>query len=296
MSKVFHNAFYAMGTRMNVVLPHSDEELCERLYKMIKHEVERIEIKLSYFLSHSSVSEINKKAYAADVKVDSEIWQILKLCLQYNKLTFGAFDITMRRLVDFYKLNPDLDETDLTSCMKYIQLNDELQSIRFLDESAKIDFGGFGKGYALEKVQKLINDSPIESAFISFGESSILTKGNHPSGKAWQVGVNNYNNSGGAAYTFELADDSISTSSNYFLDDSGQLTFKANVINPITGKLKKEIETISVKSKSPLEAEIFSTAFMNLSNDQVSAIKEKCIDIGVVRINFDNAEPFLTYL
>ncbi len=296
MSKVFHNAFYAMGTRMNVVLPHSDEELCERLYRMIKHEVERIEIKLSCFLPHSLVSEINNKAYAVDVKVDPEMWQILKLCVHFNKLTFGAFDITMRRLVDFYKLNPDSDETDLTSCMKNIQLNDELQSIHFLDDSTKIDFGGFGKGYALEKVQKLINDSPLKSAFISFGESSIITKGNHPSGKAWQVGVNNYNNSGVAAYTFDLADDSISTSSNYFLDDSGQLTFKANVINPITGKLKKEIETVTVKSKSPIEAEIFSTAFLNMSNDQISTIKEEYIDIEIVRINFDNAEPSLTHL
>ncbi|MFA7419241.1 MAG: FAD:protein FMN transferase [Melioribacteraceae bacterium] len=296
MSKVYHNAFYAMGTRMNVVLPHSDEELCERIYKMIKHEVERIETKLSYFLPHSLVSEINNRAYEADVKVDSEMWQILKICLDYNRLTFGAFDITMRKLVDFYKLNSDLDETDLTSCMKNIQLNDELQSIRFLDDSTKIDLGGFGKGYALEKVQKLIHDSPLENAFISFGESSILTKGKHPSGKAWQVGVNNYNNSGGTAYTFELVDDSISTSSNYFLDDSGQLTFKANVINPITGKLKKEIETVTVKSKSPIEAEIFSTAFMNLSKEQICAIKEKYIDVGVVRINFDNEELSLTHL
>jgi thiamine biosynthesis lipoprotein len=296
MSKVYHNAFYAMGTRMNVVLPHSDEELCERIYKMIKHEVERIEIKLSYFLPHSLVSEINNRAYEADLKVDSEMWQILKICLDYNRLTFGAFDITMRKLVDFYKLNSDLDETELTSCMENIKLNDDLQSIRFLDDSTKIDFGGFGKGYALEKVQKLITDSPLESAFVSFGESSIITKGNHPSGKTWQVGINNYNNSGSAGYTFELVNDSISTSSNYFLDDSGQLTFKANVINPITGKLKKEIETVSVKCKSPIEAEIFSTAFMNLSDDQIRTIKEKYIDIEVVRINFDNAELSLTHL
>lgn len=296
MSKVYHNAFYAMGTRMNVVLPHSDEELCERIYKMIKHEVERIEIKLSYFLPHSLVSEINNRAYEADLKVDSEMWQILKICLDYNRLTFGAFDITMRKLVAFYKLNSDLDETELTSCMENIKLNDDLQSIRFLDDSTKIDFGGFGKGYALEKVQKLITDSPIESAFVSFGESSIITKGNHPSGKTWQVGINNYNNSGSAGYTFELVNDSISTSSNYFLDDSGQLTFKANVINPITGKLKKEIETVSVKCKSPIEAEIFSTAFMNLRDDQIRTIKEKYIDIEVVRINFDNAELSLTHL
>ncbi|KAF0140689.1 MAG: Membrane-associated lipoprotein involved in thiamine biosynthesi [Stygiobacter sp.] len=294
MSKVYHNSFFAMGTRLNVVFSNADEELSERLFRMIENEVHRVELKLSYFIPESFVSKINSGAFNYAVILDLEMVEILKQCQNYNRLTFGAFDITMRRLVDFFKHNPEETETDLTSCMQYIQLDDEEKSIRFTDEQTKIDLGGFGKGYALEKVQRLVNDSPIESALISFGESSILAKGKHPSGKAWQVGLNDYINSGQSVYSFELENGSVSTSSNYFLDDSGQLQFKTNVINPITGSIKKEIETVSVKSKSPLEAEILSTAMLSLNDEQTAAIKVGLKEVEIVKISYHNGEASIT--
>ncbi|KAF0210489.1 MAG: Membrane-associated lipoprotein involved in thiamine [Ignavibacteria bacterium] len=283
-----------MGTRLNVVFSNADEELSERLFRMIENEVHRVELKLSYFIPESFVSKINSGAFNYAVILDLEMVEILKQCQNYNRLTFGAFDITMRRLVDFFKHNPEETETDLTSCMQYIQLDDEEKSIRFTDEQTKIDLGGFGKGYALEKVQRLVNDSPIESALISFGESSILAKGKHPSGKAWQVGLNDYINSGQSVYSFELENGSVSTSSNYFLDDSGQLQFKTNVINPITGSIKKEIETVSVKSKSPLEAEILSTAMLSLNDEQTAAIKVGLKEVEIVKISYHNGEASIT--
>ena len=294
MSKVYHNSFFAMGTRLNVVFPYTDEELCERLFNMIENEVHRVELKLSYFIPESFISGINNEAFESAVKLDLEMWKILIQCLDYNKLTFGAFDITMRRLVDFFKQNSEATETDLASCMQYIQLDDEEKSIRFSDERTKIDLGGFGKGYALEKVQRLVNDSPIESALISFGESSILAKGKHPSGKSWQVGLNDYINSGKSVYSFEIENGSVSTSSNYFLDDSGQLQFKTNVINPIARNINKEIETVSVKSKSPLEAEILSTAMLNLNDEQTSAIKEELKEVEIVKISYNSGEASIT--
>ena len=294
MSKVYYNSFFAMGTRLNVVFPYTDEELCERLFNMIENEVHRVELKLSYFIPESFVSRINNEAFKSSVMVDLEMLEIIKLCLNYNRLTLGAFDITMRRLVDFFKQNPEATETDLTSCMQYIQLDDEEKSIRFTDEQTKIDLGGFGKGYALEKVQRLVNDSPIESAFISFGESSILAKGKHPSGKAWQVGLNDYINSGQSVYSFELENGSVSTSSNYFLDDSGRLQFKTNVINPITRNINKEIETVSVQSKFPLEAEILSTAMLSLNDEKTAALKEKLNEVEIVKIRYNSGEASIT--
>ncbi|MDP2038783.1 MAG: FAD:protein FMN transferase [Ignavibacteria bacterium] len=294
MSRVYHNSFFAMGTRLNAVFPNADEELCERLFKMIEDEVHRIEMKLSYFLPESFISEINNEAFKAAVILDLEMLEIFKLCLYYNKLTFGAYDITMRRLIDFFKQNPDATETNFGSCLQFIQLDEEKNTILFTDANTKIDLGGFGKGYALVKVQSMINDSPITCALISFGESSILTKGKHPSGKTWQVGINDYMNFGESVYTFELENNSVSTSSNYYVDDSGQLRFKTNIINPLTASIEKEIKTVSVKSKSPLEAEILSTALFNLSNEQIAFLNEKFTEVEIVKINYSNGEATIT--
>lgn len=294
MSKVYHNSFFAMGTRFNAVIPKEDDEICERLFRMIESEVKRIEAKLNYFDKASTVAQINEHAFHREIKLDDEMFEILLVCFDYHKLTFGAFDITMRRVVEYYNQNPEADVSNLGSRMDSILLNRDAKSIRFADEEAKIDLGGFGKGYTLSRVKKILDDSPIESAFISFGESSILAKGNHPNGKGWRVGLNDYLSNSTTAYTFDLYDESFSTSSNYFKDDTGQLVFKTNVINPITGNLKREIETVSVKSASPLECEIFSTAFMNLTDEQIAFIKKEFKSIEIVRINYFNNEKTIT--
>lgn len=284
-----------MGTRFNTVIPNADEELCERLFRMIQSEVKRIEAKLNYFDTGSIVAQINEQAFLSEVKLDDEMYELFSICLDYHNLTFGAFDITMRRIVEYYNQNPEAAESKLGSRMNSVILNRNSRSIRFSDKEAKIDFGGFGKGYALSRVKKLLDNSPIESAFVSFGESSILSKGNHPNGRGWKVGINDYWTDD-TAYSFDLFNESISTSSNYFKDDTGQLIFKVNVINPITGDLKRVREIVSVKSVSPLVCEILSTAFMNLTDEQITSIKNELKNIEAVRINYSNDRKIITYL
>jgi len=285
-----------MGTRFNAVFPNADDELCERLFRMIENEVKRIEAKLSCFDKGSLLAQINDQAFRHEKKLDDEMFGILCLCVEYNKKTFGAFDITMRRLVEHYEKNPQANDTNLGSCFSSIILNHDVKSISFLDEETKIDLGGFGKGYALSRVKKILDDSPIENVFISFGESSVLAKGNHPSGKGWKVGINDYSSNNNSAYTFDLMNESISTSSNYFKDDSGQLIYKTNIINPKTGLLKRDIETISVKSVSPLECEVLSTAFMNLTDEQIILIKNDFNELEVVKINYLNSKKTITLI
>lgn len=278
-----------MGTRFNTVIPNHDEELCEKFFRLSEIEVKRIEAKLSFFDKDSIVSQINREASEREVFLDEEMFEILQICLDYQRLTYGAFDITMRRLIEFYFQNPDAIETSLRSCVNSIKLNPTTKSVHYTNNETQIDFGGFGKGYALTKVKKLLDEQNIPSAFISFGESSIMTKGNHPSGHGWKVGINDYSSNSDSAFTFNLFDESLSTSSNYFIDDSGDLIFKANVIDPTTGNLKREIETVSVKSTSPLECEILSTALINLSHDKIAYLKNEFRCIEIVRINYFNS-------
>lgn len=295
MNKVYHNSFFAMGTRFNAVFPEVDEELCERLFRMIKNEIKRVEAKLNYFDERSLVFNINKNAFNNDFELDDEMFKIISICIDYHKLTYGAFDITMRRLIDFYNQNPETDKTNLYSCMKAISLNQEKKTIRFLDQETKIDFGAFGKGYALNNVIKIVKEFNFENAFFSFGESSILAMGNHPNGNGWKIGIKDYSSTDSTVYSDLLFNESISTSSNYYNSDSGELIFKTNVINPINSRLKKSIETISVKSIDPIECEILSTAFMNLTDDQIKEINNKLV-FEFIRISYLDNEKIITCL
>lgn len=75
--KVYHNSFYAKGSRLNLVFPYDDDEICERLFNSIKIEVYRTVLKLSYFNQSSDISIINNRKNDS-LKVDLELFEIFK--------------------------------------------------------------------------------------------------------------------------------------------------------------------------------------------------------------------------
>lgn len=288
--KVYHNSFYAMGSRLNAVFPYDDDELCERLFNSIRKEVNRIEKKLSYFDPHSDISKINNREND-NLHIDLELFDIFKTALHYHEITLGAFDITMRPV---YENIESIDEGAVYSQVNNIVLNEELSTITFSNENAKVDFGGYGKGYALEKIKNMLELSPLKNAFISFGESSVTVKGSHPLGTNWQIAIKDLFNHQIPLHKINLLNNSVSTSSNYYVDDAGVLVEKLHVINPFTCKAVNEVFTVSVISESPLQAEILSTAFLVLSNNEIEEAVKRIGNIEVVKIEYHDKTPVHT--
>jgi FAD:protein FMN transferase len=292
--EVYHNSFFAMGSRFNAVFPFNNQEICEHIYNSIQNEVLRIEFKLSYFDQNSEVSKINNTAYSSTVKLDSELFNILKTCIDYSKITSGAYDITLRPIIEYIEGNGKAPNPGKQSYLDQIELDEANKSIHFGNDKVKIDFGGFGKGYALEKVKLLLDNSPIENAFISFGESSIFAKGKHPRGDCWQVGIKNFFDAKDSLHTFNLSNSSISSSGNYYIDDTGQLCSKVNVINPASGKCVDELSVVSIKSDSPLEAEILSTAFLVMEDENIYKIMDRFKNVEAIKIHYSENKPIKT--
>jgi thiamine biosynthesis lipoprotein ApbE len=51
------------------------------------------------------------------------------------------------------------------------------------------DFGGFGKGFALDRAAAAMRAAGVTSAFLSAGESSVAVIGDHPLGGEWPVAI-----------------------------------------------------------------------------------------------------------
>jgi len=288
--KVYHNSFYGMGSRFNAVFPHDDEEVCERVFNSVKAEVMRVERKLSYFDPMSEVSRINREAAKKPIGVDDELFGIIKECMNYSMITGGAYDITMRPVIEAVLKGEDnkvIRQTHINNIIK----DADKRTISFKNDNVKIDFGSYGKGYALDSIKKILSGSPLKHAFISFGESSVLVKGKHPNGLDWQVGIKGLSDTKSPAYTFDLSDASVSTSSNYYYDDAGQLNKKVNIINPFTLKPADDFVVVSVKSSSPVLAEILSTAFFVMTDDEIKKVVSGLSGVEVVKMNFTDSGP-----
>jgi thiamine biosynthesis lipoprotein len=207
---------------------------------------------------------VNQLAGKKSLQLDDELFNILLTCKDFHEQTGGLFDISLGSVVDLVK-QEEYDPSTFkklmeSSGMKQVILDPAKMSIRFRNELVQIDFGGFGKGYTLERIRKLLLSHGILNAFISFGESSVLALGNHPHGAGWKAGVNHQMITGNSLFTFDLNDESLSTSG---ITSAQRGTGKrGQLLHPVRGITEKKYHHISVKSSSATEAEILSTALI----------------------------------
>ncbi len=244
---MFHGFIpHIMGTRLDILMIHSDAEPLNRLWAHITNELESLDKMLNRFDPQSEVSGINKHAIQNKIQISKELEEIFQLCQYYYENTLHLFDITLK---DFSK----------------IQIHDN-QRISFASSTITLDFGGFAKGYALKKIKKFIEQENVNHAFVDFGNSSIMGIGHHPYGDCWKVSLQN-------PYTqqtldeFCLTDNTLSTSGN-----TEQYT--GHIINPLTGIYNEQKKVTSILSDNPLDAEILSTVWMIADDQQREQINE----------------------
>jgi len=248
-SKMFHGSLMnIMGTRFDIIIIGESKTESESLWYNIEEELKRLNILLNRFDDLSEISRINSKAAELPVIVTDEMWQIIRDCESYHQLTLGLFDITLH---DFKK----------------IKFSERDKSVTFTDSNISIDFGGFGKGYALKKIKSILEENNVESAYADFGNSSILGIGNHPHGNAWKVTIENPYMPSHIVDELEIKDAALSISGNTPL-------YSGHIVIPENDSRINSHKMVSVLSDDPLDAEVLSTALMIANKQQKEQIKK----------------------
>jgi FAD:protein FMN transferase len=123
-----------------------------------------------------------------------------------------------------------------------------------------LDFGGFGKGFALDRAVRALHDAGVVSAFLSAGESSIAVIGRHPLGVRWPVGIPDPVTPDRFLVELELQDEALSISSTVgaFVDAPG----RSPTVRPDTGTAVAAPRTAVAVERSGVRAEAMSTALL----------------------------------
>ncbi len=260
--KVHHNNFFTMNTRLETVFWGRSKADCEVVLAKIKRTVLDLENILSSFIPHSETYILNKAGKKTNIHVSDYLFNVIKRCSEFKQKTLGYFDITFNRAFD---TSPQENNSDRVSNNKFkdcnIIFNEKNKTLCFRNEKTTVDFGGIGKGLALEDVEKILNFYEIENAFISFGESTIITRGRHPHGEYWPFGISNLFKPKEIVYSFRCNNHSISTSAT-IQNVENLKELRHHIVDPKSGMLITTPKMISVKSESPVIAEVLSTALL----------------------------------
>ncbi len=297
---VYRNAI-SMGTRLDVVLPEISEEIGDSIGLQIKYELKRIEDKISIYRESSNFSVLNRNAPLRPVKTDREIFLLIKELIGLSGRTLGYFDFGLGKLAEILKESGDIrsDQEALTGILsamgvKNIVTDEATMTVSFKTDKIKLDSGGFGKGYGLDCVNKVLKSRNVDSAFISFGESSVLAYGNHPYGNAWKTGLQNIFVPDDSLFVFELSNEAMSVSG--VTPQNIKKYGGGHIVDPHTGMPVNSFRQAAVAGSSGLVSEVVSTALLCATEESRYAIMQQFSDYRAVVIDYDDTnKPTITF-
>jgi len=284
---------HAMGTRFETILSGSDPEFLEAAGNEALDEIERLEARLSHYRPDSEICGINARAAAEPVLVEPSLLGLLWTALSLSEITGGAFDPTMGALIrcwGFFRGTgrlpepEEIEEARARAGRGLLRIDPDARTVRFLREGVQLHLGGFGKGYAIDRVAEILRELRVEAALVHGGGSTIYGLGAPPGEDAWLVGVRDPRKAGRRLGVVRLRDRAFSTSGDYeqFFEAEGRRY--SHILDPRTGYPAQGTWSAAVLAESATATDALSTAAFVLGVEGTRALCETYRDLGAVLV------------
>lgn len=246
--------------------------------------VEAVEDQLTVFRAHSEVSRLNHRAAQEAVPVSPDLFRLLQQAVALSAATGGAFDITsgpLSKVWGFFRRQGRVpDEADLSEALtrvgsRYLALDAEHQTVRFLHPGLEINFHAIGKGYALDRCAELLRQQGIEHFLLHGGHSSMLAAGSRSGATdeqaGWYVALRHPLKRHVGLGEIRLRERALGTSGSgvQFFHYRGQRM--GHVLDPRTGQPAEGVLSATVLAPTAAEADALATAFYVLGAERTRA-------------------------
>lgn len=254
------HAFRAMGTDIEILLDAEPGTESVDAIQEAEREIRRLEALLSRFRGDSEVSILNRRG---SLVASPDLITVVDLALAGRSFTGGRFDPTIHDAVvaagydrTFEELPPDRDDDEGRSDVRpgggRLEVDLERQTIR-LELGVRIDLGGIGKGYAVDRACDILDATA--PCLVNAG-GDLAVRGTLR-GEPWPVGVEVPEGS----ITLGLEDGAVATSGRdrrRWLKGGKE---RHHLIDPSTGlPAETDLIRVTVVAANAAMGEIYATA------------------------------------
>ena len=255
--------------------------------------ISALEEQLSVYQSDSEISRLNRTAAENRVVVEQGLYQLLRLGKQIADDTSGAFDLTSDPLIQLWRecrsaeripseseVNKQLDHVG----MDRVQLDENSSSVRFSESGVRVNLGGIGKGYALDRAATSLMEDGPQDFLLHGGHSSLLARGVHQ-GHGWPVGIGNPLFTDRRLGTLLLRDQAMATSGSniQYFRVRGQRY--GHILDPRSGWPVEHSLSVTALAPTAAMADALSTAFYVLGPDETGQYCQQHPEIGAICIS-----------
>ena len=269
----------AMGTTVQIKVPLMAGEDRRRLEAKIDRafdEIARVESVFSVYKEDSEISRINRLKKGEALKISAEAYGLIEKAIECSVKTGGAFDITVKPLVDLWAdargrgIVPS-DEQVKSAVARIgsrdIVLDKGAGTIAFKKDGMALDLGGVAKGYATDRVLGILKADGISRAIIRSG-GDVYCLGMRSGKDLWKVGVRHPRDRARLFMELELKDKAIDTAGDYekFFMVAGKRY--SHIIDPRTGyPIGDNVISATVVADDATTADMLATALCVLGPD-----------------------------
>jgi FAD:protein FMN transferase len=271
-----------LGTFVTVTVYARSEEAGQKAISAAFDEIRRVDGVLSVHNGESEVSRVNRLAAEHAMTISAELVEVLRSALRISAETEGAFDVTIGPLAQLwgfiwkeYRLPTRAELERTLPLVGYQQVSlrktavpdgGMAASVQFARNGMFLDFGGIGKGYAVDRAMAVLRQEGIRSAMVKAG-GDLRVMGTPPGQRGWEVQIEDPRKEGKRA-SIVLRDQALSTSGNYenYFEVDGKRY--SHIIDPRSGIPIAGMASCTVIGSTCLETDAYATAFFVIGIDE----------------------------
>ncbi|HEX40791.1 MAG TPA: FAD:protein FMN transferase [Phycisphaerales bacterium] len=275
----------AMATTFEAIIQYEDALYAGQAAQAAFDEVDRLEARLSRYVENSDVARLNSLRANTPLPVAIETFECLDLSARMHQQTNGAFDVTIGTVLDCWRDEnkqfrvPDDEELAAArrvTGMDLIHLDGSAFTVEVERSGVRVDLGGIGKGYALDRVASLLREWSIERALIHGGYSSVLALDSpFGGGGGWPVTFSDPANRSRRLASLGLVNRAMSGSG---------VQKGRHIIDPRTGRPAEGKCAGWVCTAQAGPADALSTAFMVMGVEEIARYCQRHRDVSALLI------------
>lgn len=247
----------AMNSPFELLFITDDYDYARQFADEAFDEVDLLEQQLSRFIDHSDVGRINSAAPGQWVPVGPDTLACLAVAEQAHSMTRGAFDIT------FASDQPG---------MGWLEVSRDYHAVAKRIDGLRIDLGGVGKGFAVDRIAERLAEWQVGPALISAGQSTVRAVGSPPNTEHWTLDLRDPRTGGDRLGSITLRDAAIS--------GSGIALHGRHIIDPRTRQPAAPRQAAWACCPSAALSDCLSTAFMVLGREEIDAVTRLHPQVG----------------
>ncbi len=246
---------YVFGTVVETTVVDGDAALAREAVGKVFREFDRMHRELHAWKPGELVA-LNRAIASGkeNIRTTKEIAALIRETRRLAAQSGDMFNPAIGKLVglwSFHRDKPGGPLPDPGEIARIIRANPRMSDLSVQGDAVtsknpavQLDFGGYAKGYALDRAADLLRENGIKNALVNIG-GNIIALGDH-AGRPWHVGLDSPRGRGVLA-TLDLKDgEAIGTSGDYrrYYEIDGKRY--AHIIDPRTGYPVSGVQSVTV--------------------------------------------------